>query len=105
MLFYQLIKNIEDKCYQSTLLIHVKDLVKIEEMIGFRYCCHKSYRLAAGSSFHRYKKINTETKKACEYIEDIGVLKWFDKKQYAERQFGFLCFSKHTIKEFNIYFI
>lgn len=72
-----------DKCYQSTLLIHVQDLHKFEDKIGFRYCCHKSHRLFAGSSFHRYKNLNKNSLIACDYIKNIGVLDWFDKKTYA----------------------
>ena len=72
-----------DKCYQSTLLIHTKDLYKFEDKIGFRYCCHKSHRLSAGSSFHKYKKITPEHLVAEDYIKSIGVLDWFDKKSYA----------------------
>ena len=76
--------NIEDKCYQSTLIIQVKDLHKFTEKIGFRYCCHKNQRLAAGTSFHEYKKIKDETKDkdkliAEDYIKSIGAIDWFLK--------------------------
>ena len=66
-----------NKCYQSTLLIQVKDLNNFTNKIGFRYSCHKSQRLLAGSSYHEYKKINKDPLIACDYIESIGVLDWF----------------------------
>lgn len=72
-------KNINDKCYQSTLLIQVKDLNLFTEKIGFRYCCHKNQRLCAGNSYHEYKKNNKDYIIAENYIESIGALEWFIK--------------------------
>ena len=71
----------KDKCYQSTLLIQVKDLNKFTEKIGFRYCCHKNQRLCAGNSYHEYKKINKKYLTAEEYIKNIGVTNWFLKNK------------------------
>ena len=73
---YKLIVN---KCYQSTLLIQVKDLNMFAEKIGFRYCCHKNQRLTAGVSYHEYKKINKDCIIAEQYIKDIGAIDWFLK--------------------------
>ena len=58
-------------------LHHIKDLNNFTNKIGFRYSCHKSQRLLAGSSYHEYKKINKDPLIACDYIESIGVLDWF----------------------------
>lgn len=46
----------ENKHYQSTLQINVCDLLKFTEKIGFRYCCHKTVRLEAGSSYYRLRE-------------------------------------------------
>ena len=45
----------ENKSYQLTLHICIDDLPMFHEKIGFRYCCHKSQRLEAGSSYKRLR--------------------------------------------------
>jgi hypothetical protein len=81
--------ELEDKCYQSTLLIQVADLLKFEERIGFRHCCHKSQRLSAGVSFHEYKKFNPNKYMiACDYIESIGATRWFLTEELKTTAYG-----------------
>ena len=45
----------ENKSYQLTLHICIDDLPMFHEKIGFRYCCHKSQRLEAGTSYKRLR--------------------------------------------------
>ncbi len=45
----------ENKSYQSTMHLHMDELIPFAEKIGFRYCCHKSQRLEAGVSYKRLR--------------------------------------------------
>ncbi len=49
-------KNYNDnKHYQITLHLDLTELIPFSEKIGFRYCCHKSQRLAAGVAYQRLR--------------------------------------------------
>jgi DNA-directed RNA polymerase II subunit RPB2 len=49
------LKDENDKNYQLTLHLHIDEVIKFHEKIGFRYCCHKSQRLEAGVSYKRLR--------------------------------------------------
>ena len=49
-------KDGDNSIYYINLIINYDHSLQFAEQIGFRYCCHKSYRLLALSSYLKYKK-------------------------------------------------
>jgi intein/homing endonuclease len=47
--------NDNEKSYQLTLHLDIDELIPFHDLIGFRYCCHKSQRLEAGVSYKRLR--------------------------------------------------
>lgn len=45
----------ENGNFSISLVIETICIPKFEDLIGFRYCAHKSFRLAIGSSYFKYK--------------------------------------------------
>ncbi len=56
-----------EKHYQITLQINVNHLLMFAEKVGFRYCIHKSQRLAAAVS---YRKLRENTCRQTRYVID-----------------------------------
>lgn len=46
----------EKKCYQLNLHLDIHELIPFHDKIGFRYNCHKSLRLEAGTSYRRLRE-------------------------------------------------
>jgi phage/plasmid-associated DNA primase len=105
------IENIKEKKYHVFLNINKKESqLKFCELIGSRYCCHKSYRLMIVQSWYNYKKsiikqnnkiikrtkelydkYNKQNKKylIAQYSKDTGeLLKIFKSTQKAESETG-----------------
>ena len=60
--------NIQNnKHYQVLLHLDISELIPFSEKIGFRYCCHKSQRLAAGVA---YRKLRENTIRQREWLSD-----------------------------------
>ena len=58
---------------ETYIIINTKDILKFNEIIGFSYCVHKSFRLEAGCSYLRYRQKTWEQQK---YIaENVRKLK------------------------------
>jgi DNA polymerase elongation subunit (family B) len=47
--------ELKDDCKTLELRISTKSLIDFEDLIGFRYCYHKSYRLKIATSFYKVK--------------------------------------------------
>jgi len=62
-----------EKHYQVTLQINVSQLLKFHELIGFRYCCHKSQRLEAAVSYRRLReKTSEQTRWVVERVRELS---------------------------------
>lgn len=70
----------------QNLHLKMKELIPFSEKIGFRYCCHKSQRLAAGVSYRKFLEVNSEKVPiAEEYFEQIGAIGWFNREYGVSR--------------------
>lgn len=91
----------EHRNYQQNLHLNINELIPFSEKIGFRYCCHKSQRLAAGVSYRKLllknakktkrgieivgKKRNNKIPIPEEYFIQIGAINWFSKNYEVHR--------------------
>lgn len=63
----------DEKHYQVTLQINIDQLIKFSELIGFRYCCHKSQRLEAAVSYRRLREKTAEqTRWVVERVRELS---------------------------------
>lgn len=63
----------DEKHYQVTLQINVSQLIKFHEIIGFRYCCHKSQRLEVAVSYRRLReKTSEQTRWVVERVRELS---------------------------------
>lgn len=69
-------QNVEEH-YQITLQINIAQLLNFNDLIGFRYCCHKSQRLEAAVSYRRLRE-NT-AKQTCWVVERVRELSGYVK--------------------------
>lgn len=57
---------------EVVLGIPIADLIPFSEKIGFRYCVHKSLRLAAGVSYRRFREgVLRQRMEICERVDEI----------------------------------
>ena len=69
----------ESKCYQLNLHLDINELIPFHEKIGFRYNCHKSLRLEAGTSYRRLRE--TTIKQHDWIVNRVNELTDFAKKK------------------------
>lgn len=68
----------KEKVYEIVLHIHIKDIELFARSVGFRYCCHKTQRLEAGSSFRSAKRIRADCPIAEDYMLNIEARDFFN---------------------------
>lgn len=67
---------------ESKLYVHISELVKFSEKIGFRYCAYKSIRLSLMASYRKFINIESNTFQTPEeYFESIGAHELSIKEQ------------------------
>ena len=69
----------ESKCYQLLLHLDMSELISFHDKIGFRYNCHKSLRLEAGTSYRRLRE--TTIKQHDWIVNRVNELTDFAKKK------------------------
>ena len=69
----------ESKCYQLLLHLDMSELIPFHDKIGFRYNCHKSLRLEAGTSYRRLRE--TTIKQHDWIVNRVNELTDFAKKK------------------------
>lgn len=69
----------DKKCYQIVLHLDMSELVPFHDKIGFRYNCHKSLRLEAGTSYRRLRE--TTIKQHDWIVNRVNELTDFAKKK------------------------
>jgi hypothetical protein len=81
--------NIEDKTYELTLIIPKESMNNFGNMIGFRYCLHKSMRLNIALSYLNYDKNKIQKNNDCE--------EWLKKTNSHD-----IMFKKYAIERKNL---
>ena len=62
-----------ERTYKSVVVIPHEDVERFAERIGFRYCAHKSQRLAVAASYRSLRRhVDKHFPTFHEYIKDIG---------------------------------
>lgn len=73
----------ENDSYEQLLHIKIMDICKFSNNIGFRYCCHKSVRLNASTTYINFKKFNNINCSSTKFFSKINALELFEKRNYG----------------------